>query len=128
MYLSYFDKFYNEDKTEFKITEKILERIPHNLFEKNRTLKIIDFGYDYNYIIDDIIFPDTIEILIFGSNFRRSIDKINYPPNLHTIIFRASLIVPLNNLPNTIKRVEFFQINVPLDNLPISLEEITNIT
>lgn len=124
MYLSYFDKFYNEDKTEFKITEKILERIPHNLFEKNITLKIIDFGYDYNYIIDDIIFPDTIEIIIFGYYFRRSLDKINYPLNLHTIIFNGPLIKPLNNLPNTIKRLEFFKINVTLDNLPISLEEI----
>lgn len=124
MDLQYFDKFYNQDKTEFKITEKFLERLPHNLFEKNRTLKIIDFGHDYNYIIDDIIFPNTIEILIFGYNFRRSLNKINYPDNLHTIIFRGPLLVPLNNLPYSIKRLEFSQINVSLDNLPISLEEI----
>lgn len=124
MDLLYFDKFYNEDKTKFKITEKFLERLPYNLFEKNRTLKKIDFGHEYNYIIDDIIFPDTIEILKFGYDFRRSLDKVILPPNLHTIIFSGPQIEPLNNLPNTIKRLEFFKINIPLDNLPISLEEI----
>ncbi len=118
------EKFYNEYKTEFILPNDYKGDIPHNLFENNTTLKLIDFGYNFNENIDNLIFPNSVEIIKFGYHFTQSVNKVNFPINLHTIIFNSPLIVPLNNLPNTIKRLEFFKIDVPLDNLPISLEEI----
>lgn len=118
------EKFYNKDKTEFVLSNYNKVDFPHNFFENNTTLKLIDFGFCFNENIDNLIFPNSVEIIKFGFNFMQSVDKVNFPINLHTIIFNAPLIKPLNNLPNTIKYLEFFKINISLDNLPISLEKI----
>jgi len=130
MDLSCLDECYNEDMTKFIISQDVSFKfhnqiIPFELFNFSPNLKIIDFGYYFNQSVENIVLPDSVEIIIFGYEFSQSINNMRFPKKIHTIIFNHIQNFNLiNNLPNTIKCLQFFKITTILDNLPTSLEKI----
>jgi hypothetical protein len=134
--------------------KKIITNIPTNIIKINfnyldqdiqpflhSEIKMLDFGFDYNYPVDNL--PSKLEFLRLGPNFNHPINNLptsiktiilsgtmfNYtvdllPESLETLVLPGNYNQPLNCLPSNLKilRINTKEFNQSINSLPDSIE------
>ncbi len=89
-----------------------------------KSLTHLKLGYDYNYEFKKNVLPENIVYLELGGIYSHILSEV--PQTLKTLYICGSkeneLVV--NNLPNTIENLIFYNLEIPILNLPISVKYI----
>jgi hypothetical protein len=72
-------------------------------------LQKIEFGRDFNYVIDEGMLPISLKHIIFGDNFNLPLGVNVLPPNLKSLVFGFKFNVPLTKIvfPNSLLHLTF---------------------
>jgi hypothetical protein len=95
-----------------------------NEFVLPNTLTHLKLGYNYNYEIKKNVLPMNLVYLELGGAYSHILCEI--PPSLTTLYICGSREneVLLNNLPNTISNLIFYNLQIEISNLPIEIKSI----
>ena len=89
-----------------------------------KTLTHLKLGYNYNYEIKKDVLPENIVYLELGGVYSHILKEI--PQSLTTLFICGSEEneILINNLPNTIKHLIFYNLQIHIRNLPIPIKNI----
>ncbi len=83
-------------------------RLPH-------TLRILEFGWQFNQKLDDFIFPPNLEIIDFGFEFNHSLENVRLPDSIRTmnISGKYSHLVEKIKFPKNLELLKLYSVNIP---------------
>jgi hypothetical protein len=108
--LSYLSFYYNK----YEINEFVLPS----------SLKFLRLGYNYNYEFKKNVLPNNLKCLVLGGIYSYVLKEI--PKTLKTLYIIGSIENEkiINNLPDSIKTIIFYNLEFTLTNININVEKI----
>jgi hypothetical protein len=87
------------------------------------SLQYLKLGYNYNYEIKPNVLPDSLIYLELGGIYS---NQVFWTKNITTLSITGSKenLILLENLPYTIKKIIFYNLDTEINNLPFTLETI----
>ena len=123
------DEYYSKDHSVLTLPVRFNDSLEYIVFHPD--LKKIIFGYYYDMSLDNVIFPEKLESIRINACFNQSLLNVIFPENFKFLEFpyHYSTIInstplTLDTLPDTISKIIFSGISVPINNLPPTIKEI----